>query len=871
MLVTSTSGNCCSNVDAMNCRKPRVGWHSICRAALLAGMVLCGSVRADSAPAMVNANSSGSYLNANLEYLVDDSDSLTVEQVARDGKFIPTHGAMSLGVQSHPVWLRVSLQRAANVSSDWRLEYGVLNAEVVQFSVPDGKGGFDTQISGETMPFSARPFPYNKFLYAITLPDERPVVFYIRTFKTTGLHMVPLRIWQFEHWAKRALLEYLGDGLCLGVMLGLALYNLLLFVRLRDGIFLLYFMVVFSYILLAMNLLGFGSYGLWPTWFEMFKSRTPLIGIFWSVCGIVFSQALLDGPDLNPWIRRTLNTISTIYFFTTIAVLVGYPGFAATVGLVLPSIWFPLVVGLALYRAWQGSLSAIYYLIGYGPVLLGVSFFIASSQSILPVDAFVLSFFMIAGAWEAVLFSQALAERVNLLKREREAARQRSQEVETERIEFERKRAYTDELTGLANREGLRKDGDAWITSGIEPLVLVLNIDRFKAINDTLGFSVGDAVLIATGQRLAALPEVIVGRLHANQFCLICRQISHLDQLRLSIALAFREPLTVTGQLVDVTLSVGVVTTARARDDMARRMRNAEIALHAGRRNYTGWTHYTNEMESGHRTDLSLLSALRRAVEDNQLRLYLQPKVCMADGSINSAEALLRWQHPDRGLVAPDDFIPFAEQTGSIGHLTHWVLREAMRMTRVRRELGEPLQISVNLSVHDLRDSAFVDEMRKLVIATGAVPGDIRLEITESVVMDDPTVMLDVMRALNAEGFSLSVDDFGTGYSSLAYLQKMPVTELKIDRAFVAGTLVGTDAEALLDSIIGLGHRLGLSVVAEGAATEGEWNLLRGLGCDYLQGWVVAKAMPVIEFDQWISNNTPFVVGKPETAEPMHV
>jgi diguanylate cyclase (GGDEF)-like protein len=831
--------------------------------ALVATALISLPVFADSEPFLLHADSSGAYVNSNVDYFVDTTDRMGVEQISQDAKFSPTAGSMGVPATGHSLWLRVTLQRRPDAPSNWRLEFGSLDTRTVRFFVPDGKGSFTTHASGENISSSDHPFSYSKLLYAIDLPDTRPVTFYLLVGNGHTANIIPLRIWKFEHWVGRALQEYALYGVCFGAMLGLALYNLLLFLRLRDRIFLLYFLLVVSHVLLAANLLGWGSQWLWPERFDILLSRSALLGCVWAIFAILFASALFDEPDISRWIGRVLYGVIGLYSVTLLGILTGHDTYAPMVVQNAPMIWFPLVIGMAAYRAWQRSLPAVYYLVGYGPVLLGIAFLLMAIKGVTPANAFILSFFLGAGAWEAILFSQALAERVNILKREREAAEKHSRESDAELAKIEHMRAYSDELTGLANRESLRKEGEAWLARDIEPLVLVLNIDRFKVINDALGYSVGDAVLVETGRRLAAIRGTTVGRLHSNQFCIICPQADRLDELRHEIVGIFADPLSVNDRSVDVTLSVGVVAHAPPETSMATRMRNAEIALHAGRRSFTGWTHYASDMESAHRTDLALLSAIRHAVDNQELRLYLQPKVHLSDGKINSAEALVRWQHPDRGTVPPSEFIPFAEQSGGIRYLTRWVLQEAMRITRVRRDTGEALQISVNLSMHDLRDPEFVDEMRGLIDTTGANPADIRLEITESVVMDDPTVMLEVMRALNEQGFSLSVDDFGTGYSSLAYLQKMPVTELKIDRAFVSGTRVGGDAEALLDSIIALGHRLGLTVVAEGAETVEEWDLLHTLGCDYLQGWVVAKAMPLIEFDQWVSRNTPFVLHKP--------
>jgi len=384
-------------------------------------------------------------------------------------------------------------------------------------------------------------------------------------------------------------------------------------------------------------------------------------------------------------------------------------------------------------------------------------------------------------------------------------------------------------------------------------------LKRFRAINGLLGHEIGDAVLIKTGQRLAAIAGAQVGRLHADRFCLIWPHTGRDEQLHQAINAGFAEAMQVDEQRIDVDLAIGVARAPEHGDTMSTLMRNAEIALHANRHQRVEWTEYAIDHESARRADLDLLSALRQAVERNELRLYLQPKVRAIDGRIVSAEALVRWQHPSRGLVQPIEFIPFAEQIGGIGQLTHWMLREAMRLTARLQSDGQPLQISVNLSTHDLRDPSFVQRAANLAVETGTDPANIRLEITESGVMDNPAVMLGVLRDLHAAGFTLSIDDFGTGHSSLAYLQKMPVSELKIDRAFVKGVEPHSEGATLLESIISLAHRLGLSVVAEGAETASEWSLLVSLGCDFVQGWYAAKPMPISDFLTWRLANEPFI------------
>lgn len=416
--------------------------------------------------------------------------------------------------------------------------------------------------------------------------------------------------------------------------------------------------------------------------------------------------------------------------------------------------------------------------------------------------------------------------------------------------------AQMDQLTGLPNRDRIIQIGDAELAKGVDLTLLAVNVDRFKVIIDVLGYQAADAVMIQVSQRLCAIPGVTVGRSQGTHFCLLWPDPSRLEELRCDLDHAFSQPIQVLDQLLDVSLSVGVA--GEAGHAVANMMRNAEVALDAAKQAKLGWQKYDRQMETSRPENLSMLSELNIAIEDNQFVLFLQPKVRMSDGTVHSAEALIRWRHPSKGMIPPNSFIPFAERTGKIRAITFWVLKEAAKITKMMRDRGQPLQISANISALDLQDMDFVVGIYELITSLGALPGDIRLEVTESVVMDDPETSLVTLHALKNAGFSLSIDDFGTGYSSLSYLQKMPVVEVKIDRSFVHRVRSGSEGAALLDFILTLGHRLGLTVVAEGAENSYEWYLLKELGCDYVQGWVVAKAMPLQDFLIWCLAHAPF-------------
>ena len=420
--------------------------------------------------------------------------------------------------------------------------------------------------------------------------------------------------------------------------------------------------------------------------------------------------------------------------------------------------------------------------------------------------------------------------------------------------------AYRDRLTGLPNRERFR----AAVLDALraDPLpghslaVLMLDLDRFKHVNDVLGYAFGDRLLQAVAGRLqpmAGTPGDMVARHGGNEFALLLHVADAQAALRVAerIARAFETSIQFDDQTVDLSASMGIALWPEHAQDADMLLNRAEIAMYGAKKRLSVALLYDPALDSSSAQTLSLLGDLRRAVEHGELRLYLQPKVALQAGVGAAAEALLRWQHPQRGLVPPMEFIPFAEQTGFVRQLTLWVFEQVAVLLAQSGARDIALRVSVNLSTRDLLDPDLSLRLGAILERYAVRAESICLEITESAIMDDPQRAEAMLNRLAQQGFKLSIDDFGTGYSSLAYLKRLPVNELKIDKSFVLGMQSGGGDVQIVRSTIDLAHNLGLTVVAEGVEDAILLNRLRAMACDEAQGYHISRPMPAEEFLGW--------------------
>ena len=425
--------------------------------------------------------------------------------------------------------------------------------------------------------------------------------------------------------------------------------------------------------------------------------------------------------------------------------------------------------------------------------------------------------------------------------------------------------AHHDALTGLANRHVSKLRLAAAIAqarrSGEKVGVLFVDLDRFKHVNDALGHHVGDALLQSVSARLLQLVREgdTVSRLGGDEFVVILNGIGDAaaiaDLLDARLIPAMREPHEVEGSELYVSCSVGVAIYPDHGTDMDTLMRHADAAMYqakSGGRDHARM--FTPQMEEQQLQQLHLETDLRHAIERHELVLYYQPRIDARSGRLNGVESLIRWQHPQRGLIAPDSFIPAAEESGLIVPIGAWVIREACRQHVAWREAGAgDIGVSVNLSAIQLKHGGLVATLREVLRDFPIAPGLVEFELTESILMENVDDTIATLRAIKALGFALSIDDFGTGYSSLNYLCRFPLDKLKIDMSFVQNIHKSPQNLAVTKAIIGLGHTLGLSVTAEGVESAADAEVLRHAGCDELQGYYFARPMPQVQLATWLA------------------
>ena len=433
-----------------------------------------------------------------------------------------------------------------------------------------------------------------------------------------------------------------------------------------------------------------------------------------------------------------------------------------------------------------------------------------------------------------------------------------------------RDQALHDPLTGLPNRLVLADHGHTIAVpkpsemSGVERTVLVLDIDRFKEINDTLGHALGDLVLLEVARRLRELgdPVELVARLGGDEFAVVAssaREPVDADAMAARLLAALAEAIYVGGVKLRLRGSVGVavpdIDEKGASLGVSALLRRAEVAMYQAKAERRGVRRYSDDLERSSVTRLALASELADAVDKGELRLDYQPKIDAHTSAVTGVEALVRWRHPTRGLLLPDVFVPLAEQTGMIRELTNWVLTKALSECSGWHRSGHLIPVAVNLSAATVHDPELMDAVATAVGRSGLPPESVELEITESAVMLDPEGALRSLEALVAYGVRLSLDDFGTGYSSLSYLQRLPVTAVKIDKSFVEPLLRDDTAKAIVHAVVDLAHSLQLSVIAEGVDSAAVMEQLTTLGCDALQGFYVAIPMSPDRLEHWIATH----------------
>jgi diguanylate cyclase (GGDEF)-like protein len=435
--------------------------------------------------------------------------------------------------------------------------------------------------------------------------------------------------------------------------------------------------------------------------------------------------------------------------------------------------------------------------------------------------------------------------------------------------------ATHDALTGLPNRVGFRA---ALVQAVAEErdrpfAVLLIDLDRFKDVNDTLGHHIGDLLLQRVGERLrSALRETdLVARLGGDEFGVFAwvQDVETAGYVARVVAATLEEPVELEGLSFQVRGSIGVALHPEHGDDADTLVQRADVAMYLAKELQSGFQLYRAERDHHTTRRLALLSDLKGAIDNGELVLYFQPLAELATGRIVSVEALVRWEHPEHGLVPPDEFIPLAEPTGLIERLTLRVLENALEQAAWWAATGRVLPIAVNVSVRNLYDAEFGQRVGELLERWNVPASLLHLEITEGMLMSDPTRAQPVLEALHRMGVLLVLDDFGTGYSSLTRLKRLPVSKVKIDKSFVQGMATDEDDAAIVRSTVDLGRSLGLQVVAEGVESERAWLMLAELGCHVAQGYYLSRPVPARELDAWLADRDR-VVTPPNRIAPIH-
>ncbi len=804
-----------------------------------------------------------------IDSLLDQTDLPWLESTKQTPNF---------GYSSSTYWFRLSLHnKLPNAESRFLvIDYPLLD-QIDFYSVKNGVI-VDRYLTGDTVPFSQRPLAHRNFVFPINLAANEALEIYLKV-KSNGSVQVPIMLWKKQAFFLADQAELIRKSVFYGVLLVMMLFNLFLFFSLREAPYIYYVMFVFSFLLTQTAMHGVLFQYLWPS-FPVVQEMAILIAVPGCVLFTsLFSRSFLSLAHYAPRMDLFFKVSAFLGFVNIIAAFVLPYRIVTTSSVLMVAVVSIGCIFIGPYLWRKGHKIARFFTIAWMCMVFSTTVLALSKFGLIPYSFFTENGLQFGAALEAVLLSFALADRLNRERKNRWLAQQKMLSEVRQRHQVEETMIYDathNNLTGLPNRtflesrfSELMKDG-LFDDKGVS--LILVHFDRFHEVNKTLGHIRADQLLniiclkinnkvqhldglieIEQGERQLYGVAVVEG---VSIALLIDRSKNdHIRESAKEIVNALISPIEYDGLAIDAGAAVGIAHYPKHGDDIDTLLSYAMIAIDVGLNQGNRVTEYSDEINPYNARRLTLMGDLRKAIAEDTLELYFQPQVCCKQNRVTAVEALLRWNHSQHGFIPPDEFIPIAEKTGTINMVTEWVLDKAVEKVAELNSQGYLIAVAVNISAVNLKEKHFPIMVKSVLTKYGVNPQLLVLEVTETAMMEDPENALLILTTLNHIGVRLSIDDFGTGHSSLSYIKKLPVHEIKIDRSFVMDMDQEEDDSIIVKTTVNMCHDLGYEVVAEGVETHSSCDTLKEMGCDYLQGYYLARPKPFGELLVWLDES----------------
>lgn len=803
-------------------------------------------------------------LNAYASYLVDREGSMDVEQARNSDRWqLNAAGdVLNFGFTPHAVWIREKLVVPPHQNGPWHL--------VIPYPLLEHADLFLQQNGAlKPVPKVAGSGEVRSHHLHFALPDTgaEPVELLLRVQSSTSLQ-VPLELWSHHYLVNHQNAETMVWGLYYGVLLALMVYNAFLFASMRDSAYLYYVLYLGSLVLLMLCLSGFGPLYFWQS-AAAARYVLPVATGMTALWSILFALAFLRSCGIHPALRKTLRLMAGLSVLLVLYAFAGTDAGATAAGLLgLAGLVVVILAGLNALAT--GAAIARYFNLAWTAFALGTMIYLLNVFDLVPVSQFTSHAIQGGSALEALLLSFALAHRIKEERRLKLSALEQKADVEQQmkrEQELALERALHDSLTQRPNDALLVRRVQELIRAHgpVDAFALVLfYCPQLKEISSSLGRRLAEEVfcsvvedmnrLMAADEQNIAIEKSSDSYVAVTEFgalVALCSigdgQESVLDHVRQYLSFYDRH-VDIDGVLLDLDIVCGIACYPRQSDRADLLLQHAAAARDFGLRTAERITVYSSEIESFGRRRLLLIGALSQAIRDRELELYLQPQVNASTLMLVGAEALLRWNSPRLGAVPPTEFVEVAEQAGLIDLLTHYVVENGFALLKRLQQDGLNITLSINLSIQNLVDPGIVAFVTAAAAKAQIMLSDVVLEVTETSVSENLDQVIESLQQLAAAGCCIALDDYGTGYSSLAYLSRLPIHELKIDRSFIAQMHRSDSDFRIVDNTIKLARALEIQTVAEGVEDAATLGQITRLGCDRVQGYFIAKPMPLALF-----------------------